>query len=244
MQDGSFDYHKLQTATDQLIRYASQEPELQGLMTSFRASVPQLSAPINRTKAESLGVSVGDASDALQTYLGSSYVNLFSKFGQVFQVYVQADAHSRMTIEDVRNYYVRNQSGQMVPLGTLTDITPTLGPSIISLYNLYPSSNIYGMTSRGYSSGQAMQALDRVAKKVLPDGISYEWTSTAYQEKIAGNLSYYIFALSLVLVYLILAGQYENWIAPAAILLSVPLALIGTVLVLSALGLANSKTPI
>jgi HAE1 family hydrophobic/amphiphilic exporter-1 len=145
-----------------------------------------------------------------------------------------------MTIEDVRNYYVRNQSGQMVPLGTLTDITPTLGPSIISLYNLYPSSNIYGMTSRGYSSGQAMQALDRVAKKVLPDGISYEWTSTAYQEKIAGNLSYYIFALSLVLVYLILAGQYENWIAPAAILLSVPLALIGTVLVLSALGLANN----
>jgi hydrophobic/amphiphilic exporter-1 (mainly G- bacteria), HAE1 family len=240
LQDGSFDYRKLETATDELIRYASQQPELQRMMTSFRASVPQLSAPINRVKAESLGVSVGDASDAIQTYLGSSYVNLFSKFGQVFQVYVQADAESRKTIEDVRNYYVKNKSGDMVPLGTLTDMSPTVGPSIISLYNLYPSANIYGMAATGYSSGQAMQALEKVAKQVLPSGISYEWTSTAYQEKIAGNMSYYIFMLSLVLIYLILAGQYENWIAPAAILLSVPLALIGTVLVLSALGLANN----
>jgi HAE1 family hydrophobic/amphiphilic exporter-1 len=240
LQDGSFDYRKLQTATDELIRYASQRPELQRLMTSFRASVPQLAAPINRVKAESLGVTVGDASETLQTYLGSSYVNLFSKFGQVFQVYVQADARSRMSIEDVRNFYVKNKSGEMVPLGTLTDMTPDVGPSIISLYNLYPSSNIYGMAAQGYSSGQAMQALEEVAHQVLPAGVSFEWTSTAYQEKLAGNFSYYIFGLSLVLVYLILAGQYENWIAPAAILLSVPLALVGTVLVLTALGLANN----
>lgn len=240
LQDGSFDYRKLQTATDELIRYATQQPELQRLMTSFRASVPQLSAPINRVKAETLGVSIGDASDALQTYLGSSYVNLFTKFGQVFQVYVQADAPWRMSIEDVRNYYVKNKSGEMVPLGTLTDMTSTTGPSIISLYNLYPSSNIYGMAAQGYSSGQAMEALEKVAHQVLPAGISFEWTSTAYQEKIAGNLSYYIFMLSLILVYLILAGQYENWVAPAAILLSVPLALVGTVFALSALGIANN----
>ncbi|ARB92790.1 efflux RND transporter permease subunit [Legionella longbeachae] len=240
LQDGSFDYRKLQTATDELIRYAMQQPELQRMMTSFRASVPQLSAPINRVKAETLGVSIGDASDALQTYLGSSYVNLFTKFGQVFQVYVQADAPWRMSIEDVRNYYVKNKSGEMVPLGTLTDMTSTTGPSIISLYNLYPSSNIYGMAAQGYSSGQAMEVLEKVAHQVLPAGISFEWTSTAYQEKIAGNLSYYIFMLSLILVYLILAGQYENWVAPAAILLSVPLALIGTVLALSALGIANN----
>ncbi|WP_115710696.1 efflux RND transporter permease subunit [Legionella sainthelensi] len=240
LQDGSFDYRKLQTATDELIRYAMQQPELQRMMTSFRASVPQLSAPINRVKAETLGVSIGDASDALQTYLGSSYVNLFTKFGQVFQVYVQADAPWRMSIEDVRNYYVKNKSGDMVPLGTLTDMSPTTGPSIISLYNLYPSSNIYGMAAQGYSSGQAMEALEKVAHQVLPAGISFEWTSTAYQEKIAGNLSYYIFMLSLILVYLILAGQYENWVAPAAILLSVPLALIGTVFALSALGIANN----
>ena len=240
LQDGTFDYRKLQAATDLLIQYGSQQPELQKLMTSFRSAVPQLAAPINRTKAESLGVSIGDASNALQTYLGSSYVNLFSKFGQVFQVYVQADADSRMTIEDVRNYYVKNKDGGMVPLGTLTDITPAVGPSIISLYNLYPSSNIYGMAAKGYSSGQAIASLEKLAKATLPAGISYEWTSTAYQEKIAGNMSYYIFILSLILVYLILAGQYENWVTPLAIILSVPLALTGTVLVLLLLGLSNN----
>ena len=181
LQDGSFDYRKLQAATDQLIRYASQQPELQRLMTSFRASVPQVAAPINRTKAESLGVKIGDASDTLQTYLGSSYVNLFTKFGQVFQVYVQADAPYRMSVEDVRNYYVKNASGDMVPLGTLTDIGPTVGPSLISLYNLYPSSNIYGSAAPGYSSGQAMAAMERVAKQVLPAGVAFEWTITAYQ---------------------------------------------------------------
>ncbi|MGQ3890619.1 efflux RND transporter permease subunit [Legionella sp. CNM-4043-24] len=240
LQDGSFDYRKLQTATDQLMQYASQQPELQRLMTSFRSSVPQVSAPINRVKAESLGVAVGDASDTLQTYLGSSYVNLFSKFGQVFQVYVQADAPSRMTIEDVRNFYVKNNSGSMVPIGTLTDIYPAVGPAIISLYNLYPSANIYGMAAPGYSSGQAIQAMEALAKQVLPAGMSFEWTSTAYQEKIAGNMSYYIFLLSLVLVYLILAGQYENWVTPLAVLSSVPLALIGTVLALTLLGMANN----
>ena len=240
LQDGTFDYRKLQAATDQLIKYASLDPGLQRLMTSFRAEAPQIAAPINRTKSESLGVAIGDAQDALQTYLGSSYVNLFSKFGQVFQVYVQADSSSRMSIEDVRNYYVKNKQGSMVPLGTLTDMTPTVGPPIISLYNLYPSSNIYGMAAPGYSSGQAIQSLEKLAKQILPAGMSFEWTSTAYQEKTAGNMSYYIFLLSLVLVYLILAGQYENWVTPAAVLFSVPLALTGTVLVLSLLGLANN----
>ncbi len=240
LKDGSFDYRKLQAATDQLIHYGTQQPELQRLMTSFRSEVPQVMAPINRIKAKSLGVSVDDALNTLQTYLGSSYVNLFSKFGQVFQVYVQADASSRMTIDDVRNYYVKNKSNEMVPLGTLTDINPMVGPAIISLYNLYPSSNIYGMAGKGYSSGQAMQSLETLAKQQLPSGMSYEWTSTSYQQQVAGNLSYYIFLLSLILVYLILAGQYENWVTPAAVLFSVPLALVGTVSVLLLLGLANN----
>jgi HAE1 family hydrophobic/amphiphilic exporter-1 len=240
LQDGTFDYRKLQAATDELVHYASLQPEMQRLMTSFRAAVPQLSAPIDHTKAESLGVAVGDASNALQTYLGSSYVNLFAKFGQVFRVFVQADASARMNIEDVRNYYVKNKSGQMVPLGTLTDMYPTVGPSIISLYNLYPSSNIYGIAASGYSSGQAIQVLEKLAKQILPAGISYEWTSTAYQEKVAGNMSYYIFLMSLVLVYLILAGQYENWVTPLAVILSVPLALLGTVAVLLLLRVDNN----
>jgi HAE1 family hydrophobic/amphiphilic exporter-1 len=240
LQDGSFDYKKLQDVTDQLIQWGNTQPDLQKLMTSFRASVPQISAPINRVKAESLGVTLDDAFDTLQTYLGSSYVNLFTKFGQVFQVYVQANAASRMSLDSFRQFYARNQSGEMVPLGTLTDISWTVGPGLISLYNLYPSSNITGMAATGYSSGQAIISLEGLAKNLLPPGISFEWTSTAYQEKIAGNMSYYIFLLSLVLVYLILAGQYENWLTPAAILLSVPLALLGTVLALTLLGLANN----
>jgi HAE1 family hydrophobic/amphiphilic exporter-1 len=153
---------------------------------------------------------------------------------------VQADASSRMTIEDLRHFYVKNQSGQMVPIGTLTDVSPMIGPSIISLYNLYPSSNIYGVSGAGYSSGQSINTLETLSNHFLPSGLSYEWTSTAYQEKIAGNMSYYIFILSLVLVYLILAGQYENWVTPLSILFSVPLALLGTVLALFALGIANN----
>ncbi|KTD49978.1 RND multidrug efflux transporter MexF [Legionella quinlivanii] len=240
LQDGSFDYQKLQSVTDHLIDNGNHDPVLQNLMTSFRANVPQVAAPINRTKAESLGVTVGDAFGTLQTYLGSSYVNLFTKFGQVFPVYVQADAGARGQIDDLRNYYVRNKQGDMVPLGTLTDIGRAVGPGLISLYNLYPSSSINGMASRGFSSGQGIQAMEEMAKNLLPAGLSYEWTSTAYQEKIAGNLSYIIFAMSLVLVYLILAGQYENWLTPSAIIFSVPLTLIGTVIALTALGLANN----
>lgn len=240
LQDGSFDYQKLQNVTDQLIQKGNVLPQVQQLLTTFRAAVPQVLAPINRTKAQSLGVPLGDAFNTLQTYLGSSYVNLFTKFGQVFQVYVQAEANARMTLEDVRHFYVRNNAGNMVPLGTLTDINTAVGPAIISLYNLYPASLINGMAGDGYSSGQAMDSLEQLTKKFLPPGLFYEWTSTAYQEKMAGNMSYYIFLLSLVLVYLILAGQYENWITPLSILFSVPLALIGTVLALGALGVANN----
>ncbi len=240
LQDGTFDYQKIQQITDQFIAAGTENPAIRNTMTSFRANAPQVSAPINRTKAEALGVHVGDAFDTLQTYLGSSYVNLFTKFGQVFPVYVQADANSRKTAADVRNYYVKNQTGSMIPLGTLTDVTPTVGPAIISLYNLYPSSNINGMAAKGFSSGQGIQAMEQLAKEQLPPGMSYEWTSTAYQEKIAGNMSYFIFALSLVLVYLILAGQYENWLTPTSIIFSVPLTLIGTVLALSSLGMDNN----
>lgn len=240
LQDGSFDFRKLQAATDLMIQYGNQEPALSRLMTSFRSSVPQLYAPIDRVKAESLGVTVGDAMDALETYLGSSYVNLFTKYGQVFQVYVQGEPNARMSIDDVRHLYVKNSSGEMVPLGTLTEMNPTVGPAVISLYNLYPSSNIYGSSAPGYSSGQSIHSLENLAAKALPAGISYEWTGTSYQEKLAGNLSYLIFALSLILVYMILAGQYENWITPLAILLSVPLALLGTVIALTLLGIANN----
>lgn len=240
LKDGSFDYSKLQAVTDKMVEQSNQSPKLRKTLSSFRAEVPQLFAPISRIKAESLGVNVGSAFDTLQTYLGSSYVNSFSKFGNIFPVYVQANADNRNTIEQVRNYHVKNKSGDMVPLGTLTNVNPSVGPAIVSLYNLYPASSINGIAEHGYSSGQAINVMENLSQKTLPTGMSYEWTSTAYQEKIAGNLSYYIFLLSLILIYLILAGQYESWVTPAAVLCGVPLALLGTVSVLAIIGIANN----
>lgn len=240
LKDGSFEYMKLQNSTDGAVGVAQDRPELSHLLSTFKASVPQVLAPLNRVKAESLGVPLSDAFDTVQTYLGSSYVNLFAKFGQVFQVYVQASPEFRMSPEDVRYFYVRNNKKEMVPIGTLTDIKQTLGPSLISLYNLYPSALINGMAEKGYSSGEAIKAMEKIAKEYLPAGVGFEWTGTAYQEKRAGSLSYLIFAMSLILVYLILAGQYESWVTPGAVLLSIPLALVGTVLVLSLLGIDNN----
>ena len=243
LTDGSFDYRKLQQATDSIVKYSLEtQPTVQRMLTSFRAEVPQVSAPIDRTKAEAMGVSVGDAFDTLQSYLGSSYVNLFNKFGQVFSVYVQANTDARMTAEQMRNYTVRNSNGDMVPLGTMTDLQPAAGPALIPLYNLYPSATIVGMAAKGYSAGQAMDSMEKAADYILPAGMTYEWTSTAYQQILAGNATYYIFALALILVYLVLAGQYESWITPAAVLCSIPLALLGTTIVLTLLaplGMSN-----
>ncbi len=240
LQEGSTDYQKLDLVTQKIVEESQKSPIIRQAITSFRSEVPDLFNPINRTKAESLGVPIGDAFDTIQSYLGSSYVNLFTKFGNVFQVYVQADAPYRMSMDQVRNYYVKNNSGGMVPLGTLSSESPTASPAIITLYNLYPASSINGVANQGFSSGQGIAYFENLSKSLLPSGMSYEWTSTAYQEKIAGSLSYYIFLLSLILVYFILAGQYESWLTPASVLLGVPLALFGTVLALAAVGLANN----
>lgn len=240
LKEGSYDYQKLDLMTKKIVEFADDSVVIRQALTSFSANVPELYFPINRTKAESLGVNVGDAFSTVQSYLGSSYVNLFNQFGNVFQVYVQADSPYRQSIEDVRNYYVKNNQGDMVPLGTLATSSPSVSPAIITLYNLYPASSINGVANKGYSSGQGIDFMERLSENLLPDGMGYEWTSTAYQEKEAGNLSYYIFLLSIILIYFILAGQYENWITPIAVLLSVPLALLGTVSALMAVGLANN----
>ena len=243
LTDGTENYLKLQQVTDKLVEKASKQPEIGRLLTSFRAEYPQISAPINREKAEALGVSIGDAFSTLQTYLGSSYVNLFNQFGQVFSVYVQGDQNARMTSEQMRHYTVRNSNGDMVPLGTITDSKFSSGPAIVPLYNLYPSSTIIGITSKGHSSGQAMKALEEIAAQTLPQGMTYEWTSTAYQQIIAGNATYIVFGLALILVYFVLAGLYENWVTPMSVLCSIPLALLGTTIVLtllSPLGMSNN----
>ncbi|WP_298215282.1 efflux RND transporter permease subunit [Acidocella sp.] len=240
LRDGSFDYAKLQNAADLVDRDGNAQSGLAGLFTTYRSQAPQLEADVDLTKARAVGLSVKDFYGTLQTYLGSSYVNLFTKYGQVFPVYVQADAQSRMTVQAVRNYAARNEQGQMVPLGTVASIKADFGPPIITLYNTYPSAMINGQAAPGYSSGQALDLVEGMTARVLPPGFGFEWTSTAYQERLAGGATTVIFGLSLLLVYLVLAGQYESWITPVSVLLAVPLALLGTVAALTALGLANN----
>ncbi len=240
LQDGSFDYTKLQQVSDLVDRDGNAQSELKNLFSTYRAQAPQMLASIDTTKARSLGVSVSDVYDTLQTYLGSSYVNLFTKYGQVFPVYVQADADARMNPESLSNYFIRNDQGTMVPFGTLAQLKPDFGPPIITLYNTYPAAIINGSSNAGFSSGQAISVMESMLSHILPAGFGFEWTGTAYQEKLAGGATSLIFGLSLLLVYLVLAGQYESWIIPISVLLAVPLALLGTVAALTALGIANN----
>jgi HAE1 family hydrophobic/amphiphilic exporter-1 len=240
LTDGSFDYRKLQRVTDLLVSHANTQSGLEHVMTTFRAEVPQLAADINRAKAQSLNVPVGNVFDTLQSYLGSTYTNQITKFGRVFPVFVQADSAYRITPQDLRRYYVRSSSGDMVPIGTLADVDYDQGPALVSLYNLYPASAITGIAANGYSSGQALETMEDLSAHSLPPGMSSEWTAMSYQEKLAGNAVYLIFALAIVLVYLVLAGQYGSWVTPGAVIFGVPLALLGTGGALWALHIANN----
>ncbi|HEY7661992.1 MAG TPA: multidrug efflux RND transporter permease subunit [Xanthobacteraceae bacterium] len=240
LRDGSFDLSKLQTLTNTVVRDAQTQSGLQRVTSSFRASVPQIKVDVDRAKAETLQVSIDDVFSTLSAYLGSSYVDQFNKFGRVFQVYVQADSRFRLTPRDIEQLPVRNRQGAMIPIGTMVHITPIVGPSLLSLYNLYPSSTVLGLPATGFSSGQAMALMEQIATKALPPGAGFEWTAMSYQENLVGNQIYYIFALAMLLVYLVLAGQYESWFLPVAVLLAVPLSLAGPVATLKALGIDNN----
>jgi hydrophobic/amphiphilic exporter-1 (mainly G- bacteria), HAE1 family len=240
MRDGSGDFRKLQNVANQIVANAQSQSALQVVFTSFRAATPQLYLALDRNKAETLGVTVGQVFSALQSYLGSSYVTQLNKFGQVFQVYVQAESTYRMRPDDIRNLKIKSPAGQMVPLGTLLDIREVAGPSLIGLYNLYPSATISGLPAAGFSSGQVMELLEQIADRTVPPGMGIEWSAMSYQEKVVGNQIYFVFALAVLLVYFVLAGQYESWLLPVSVILAVPLALVGTVSVLLALGVANN----
>jgi hydrophobic/amphiphilic exporter-1 (mainly G- bacteria), HAE1 family len=240
LTDGTFDYQRLQKVTDNLATQASSSPVIDTVITTFRADVPQLNLDVDRTEAATYNVPVGDVFDTLQTYLGSSYVNQFTKFGHTFMVFAQADDKFRLTPESVLDYYVKSQSGDMVPIGSLASVSTAAGPNIVSLYNLYPAAAFLGKANENYSSGQAISTLENAAARILPAGINYEWTAMSLQEKIAGNAVYYIFALSILLVFFMLAGQYESWITPLAVILAVPMALLGTVAALLGLGVPNN----
>jgi HAE1 family hydrophobic/amphiphilic exporter-1 len=240
MRDGSFDFDKLQRITRTIISEGQTQSGLQRLNSSFRADVPQIEVVLDRAKAETLRVPVSDVFAALSGYVGSAYVNQINKFGLTFQVYVQADSKYRLRPSDIEKLSVRSQNGNMVPLGALVQVKPDVGPALISLYNLYPSATIIGIPGAGFSSGQAIDLMEEIANRTLPRGTGFEWTALSYQEKLVGGQVFLVFGLGMLLVYLCLAGQYESWIAPLSVILAVPLALVGPVAVLSALGLANN----
>ena len=240
LRDGNSDFGKLQAMTGAMVANAQTQSALQRVNSPFRSQVPQFDVEVDRIKTQTLHVTTDQVFSTLASYLGSSYVNQFTKFGRTFQVYTQAESQFRLTPRAIENLMVRNQQGDMVPLGTLATITPSVGPSLISLYNLYPSATIIGLPSQGYSSGQSMALMEEIAAKTLPPGAGFEWTAMSYQEKIVGNQLTYVFGLAILLVYLCLAGQYESWILPLAVILAVPLALLGPVIALTSLGLANN----
>ena len=240
LRDGSTDFAKLQNVTNTIVANAQSQSALQRVSTSFRALAPQFRVDIDRVKAQTLHVSVDQVFSTLTTYLGSVYVSQFNKFGRVFQVYAQADSRFRLRPRDIENLSVRNQQGDMIPLGTLLTIEPVVGVPLISLYNLFPSSSIIGLPATGFSSGEAIHLMEADTVRTLPPGMGSEWTAMSYQEKLVGNQMYFVFAMALLLVYLVLAGQYESWYAPLAVILSVPLALTGPVLILEALQIDNN----
>src|SRR5690348_431829 len=240
LRDGNSDYAKLQAITNAMVANAQSQSALQRVQSPFRATVPQFDVEIDRVKTQTLHVTTDQVFSALSSYMGSSYVNQFNKFGRVFQVYTQADAQYRLTLRDIQNMTIRNSNGDMIPIGTVAKITPSVGPSLISLYNLYPSSTIIGLPSTGYSSGEAMQLMEQIAQQTLPRGTGYEWTAMSYQEKVVGGQIYFAFALALLLVYLVLAGQYESWYAPISVILAVPLSLLGPMAVLTGLRIENN----
>ncbi|HUN58803.1 MAG TPA: efflux RND transporter permease subunit [Candidatus Binataceae bacterium] len=219
---------ELQKATLALLdRARSDQGFLRLSFTTFSNNSPQIYLDIDRTMAESLGVKVSDISQTLQTYLGSTYVNLFNKYNQAFQVRVQAAADYRRELQDISSLYVANRDGQMVPLGALVSVHRMLGTELETRYNVYPAAIVTGIPMPKYSSGQALNMMEQFADQTLPAGIGYEWTGLAYQEKQIGSQADFIFALSVTLVYLVLAAQYESWTDPIAVILVVPTALIG-----------------
>lgn len=230
----------LQPVMGEMIRAAQAQSGIGFATTTFSALSPQLFLDIDRVKAESLQVQVDDVFSALQSYLGSTFVNLFTKFDQSFQVYVQADAPYRSDIEDIQNIYVRNSQKNMVPLGTLLSVNRRVGSELVSRYNLYPAAPLFGAPAPGKSGGDAMSIMEGMAADVLPAGMSFDWTAVAYQQKLIGNTAYFVYALSILLVYLVLAAQYESWISPLGVILVVPMALVGVILALIARNFDNN----
>jgi hydrophobe/amphiphile efflux-1 (HAE1) family protein len=228
LQDkGGGDISELAAVAQHVIDAGNQSPELRNVFTTFRPAVPQVFVDLDRSKAKALGVSVDDVFQTLGIFMGGVYVNDFDRFGRLFRVYAQAEGDLRAQPEDVSRLWMRSNRGEMIPLSTLVSLSRVVGPRDISHYNAYRSVRIQGEAGAGFSSGQALDRMEAIAREVLPPTMSYEWTGTAYQERRAGSEVQLILIFSMVVVFLFLAAQYESWSLPLIILLAVPLAFLG-----------------
>jgi HAE1 family hydrophobic/amphiphilic exporter-1 len=236
---GSVGYQALQSAAESLVIEGQGQPGLRGLNSTFRASSPQLFLEIDRIQVKSKDVPLDSVFSALQSYLGSAYVNDFNYGGRTYQVRIQADAKYRAQRQDILDLEVRNRSGEAIPMGSLISIKEDFGPSVIRRYQMYPSASVNGSAAPGTSSGQALEIMEKLAGEVLPVSFSYEWTGLSYQEKQAGGQAV-IFLLAILAVFLVLAAQYESWTMPAAVIAVVPLAALGVVAVLLLRGADNN----
>ena len=233
------DINALAAATFGMVGAGNSSPVLTGLFSSFSANDPQLNVEIDRVRALALGVPLSEITSAMQIFIGSQYVNDFDFNNRAYRVYVQADKAFRAEPAALNKLYVRTLTGQMLPLGNVVRIKETTAPQVINHFNLFRSATINGSARPGFSSGQALQEMDRVAKQTLPAGMSYAWSGLSYEESKAGQQQFLIFGLGLLLVYLTLAAQYESLILPFIVLLGVPLAVFGALSAVSLRGYAN-----
>jgi hydrophobe/amphiphile efflux-1 (HAE1) family protein len=231
---------ELQSAVNELLTAAAADPQLQRVNSTFRAGVPQLYADVDRVKVLSMQVPLGEVFTTLQAALGSSYVNDFNKFGRTYRVTLQADGPFRDEVDDVRRLNVRNANGEMVSLGSLMSIDEVFGPQIIRRFNLYPAANVTGSAALGVSSGEALKTMSRLAADTFPENIGFDWSGVSLQESQAKGEELFVFGLAILIVYLVLAFLYESWVLPFAVILVVPLGLLGTVAAISLMGMDNN----
>lgn len=223
---GNMGYKTLYAVTQQVIQKSWADPQLTGIFSSFQVNVPQIEVDLDRTKAKSQGVRIDDAFETMQGYLGSVYVNDFNQFGRTYQVNVQADEQFRQEPEQVGQLKVRNESGQMIPLGSFMDVRHAAGPDRVMHYNGFTTAEINASPAPGVSSGEAREAIEKILAETLPIGMTYEWTELTYQQILAGNASMFVFPLVVMLVFMVLAATYESMTLPLAIILIVPMTLL------------------
>ena len=223
---GAVGYTRLADAAREFIAQMKNAPEFGRVFTNYQVNVPQLNVDLDRVKAKQLGVSVTDVFNTMQVYLGSLYVNDFNRFGRVYQVRVQADAPFRQRADDILQLKTRNAAGEMVPLSSLVTVTPTFGPEMVVRYNGYTAADVNGGPAPGFSSGQTQAAVERIAAQTLPRGVKFEWTDLTYQQLLAGNAAIWVFPISVLLVFLVLAAQYESLTLPLAVILIVPMGIL------------------